>query len=152
MATASLSDNDLAFGRAVLLATDALGMSAEGAIWIRFKDEDRWRFFLITSLFDSMGPREIYLKLNRALVKKLSERETKSFEIFMAGPREAFLRNLRKTIHTPAYASEPFKASVDMNGQATDVWVYRFSDGMDKDLAKKAERRFKKIVNDLLAA
>ena len=152
MAKAALREVDIAFGRAVLLATDALGMSAEGAFWTRFQDEDRWRFFLITSLFDSMGPREIYLRLNMALAKKLSERETREFGLFMASPREAFLKDFPGSICTSIYASEPIKGSLKINGQLADLWIYRFADGMDEKRAKKAERKFKKEVDTLLAA
>ena len=152
MASQGLPENDLAFGRAVLLATDAVGMSAEGAIWIKLRDEGRWRFFLITSLFDSMGPREIYLRLNMALAKKLSERETREFGLFMASPREAFLQDFPGSICTSEYASEPIKSSLKINGQLADLWIYRFAGGMDEKRAKKAERKFKKEVDTLLAA
>ena len=152
MAKAALRKSDIAFGRAVLLATDALGMSAEGAFWTKFQDEDRWRFFLVTSLFDSMGPREIYLRLNTALAKKLSERETREFGLFMASPREAFLREFPKSICTPPYASEPFDASVTISGQPAELCVYRLCKGMDKVRVKSAERKFKKEVRTLLAA
>ena len=152
MAKNEILAEDLAFGRAVLLATDALKMSAEGAFWIKYGGEDRWRYFIVTSLFDSMGPREIYLRLNKALAKKLSEKETKSFDIFMAGPHEAFLRKFPRSVRTAHYASEPFHVSVGVDEKKADVWVYRFARGMDERFTKRTERRFKREVSELLAA
>ena len=60
MAKRKIPPDDLAFGRAVLLATDALKMSAEGAFWIRYSGESRWRYFIVTSLFDSGGSNRGY--------------------------------------------------------------------------------------------
>lgn len=152
MAKSEISTADLAFGRAVLLATDSLRMSAEGAFWIKYRGESEWRYFIVTSLFDSMGPREIYLRLNKALAKKLSEKETKSFDIYMAGPNEAFLRKFPRSLHTPPYASEPFHAPVQLNSKRAEVWIYRFTQGMDESAIGRTERRFKKEVSELEAA
>jgi len=132
VAKAKISPDDLAFGRAVLLATDALKMAAEGAFWIRYVGESRWRYFIVTSLFDTMGPREIYLRLNKALAKKLPEKEMRSFDIFMAGPQEPFLRQFPTEISTAPYASEPFNASVKIDTKKAEVWVYRFAAAASK--------------------
>ena len=96
MAVRSIHAADIAFGRAVLLATDALGLSAEGAFWLYDSEDREWRYFLATSLFNTLGSREIYLRLNQALSKKLSERETQRFQIFMGSPNESLVRAVRK--------------------------------------------------------
>jgi len=79
MAARALSRDDLAFGRAVLLATDTLDMGAEGAFWLRDIDQKEWRFFLVTSLFERLGPTKLYLRLNEFFEKRLSSNEAQDF-------------------------------------------------------------------------
>jgi hypothetical protein len=95
MAALTLSTDDVTFGRAVLLATDALGMRAEGAFWLYDSREVKWRYFLITSLFNSLGSREIYQRLNGALVSEphevrvaLDRENTKALVYRMASPSD----------------------------------------------------------------
>jgi hypothetical protein len=146
MAHSALSGNEIAFGRAVLLATDTLGMSAEGAFWLYDSVDDKWRFFLVTSLLSRMGAREIYSRLNDALAKKLSERETEDFSFYIAAPNEPLITTLRKKVRTDSYASEPvFLAS-------PEAWVYRLTSAIAEDKAKSNQRRFVQMSKDLARA
>src|SRR6185437_3650988 len=111
MASKTISGDELAFGRAVLLATDALGMSAEGAFWLRGKD-GRWSYFLVTSRFNRIGAREMCLRLNWALAKILSNREIQDLTFCIAAPRERIVKDIRRIITTGRYSSEPSATSV----------------------------------------
>src|SRR2546423_11791985 len=119
MVARTVSDADVALGRAILLATDALGMSAEGAFWLYDTREKKWRYFLATSLFRTLGPREIYLRLTQALAKKLSERETREFQMFMGDPNESLVRAVRSAAPTDMYASEPKQVAVSLDREKT---------------------------------
>ena len=145
-----LSRDAVAFGRAVLLATDALGMSAEGAFWIRDAKDKEWNYFLVTSLMTRIGSREIYLKLNDALAKILSEHELNDFTFYIAAPDELLIKKIRKQIKTDSFATDPTSASVAVNGRSMDVEVYRLSKGMKEPSAKKAQRRFRQSYNELM--
>lgn len=152
MAALTLSTDDVTFGRAVLLATDALGMRAEGAFWLYDSREDKWRYFLITSLFNSLGSREIYQRLNGALKKQLSERETRQFQLYIGGPAESLVNAVRATIATDGYASEPHEVRVALDRENTKALVYRMASPSDDRAVRRAKISFRKLSNELIAA
>ena len=151
MASKALSKDDLAFGRVVLLATDVLGLSAEGAFWIRFSRRAEWKFFLVTSLMHTLGPREIYIRLNESLKKQLSDRETKDFNIYIADPGEAVVKKVREYISTERFASDPLKASFKFDDRQADIFVYRMSSDLSPIETRAAKRRFVKISEAVAA-
>ena len=149
MVAKSLSRNKIAFGRAALLATDSVGMSAEGAFWLYDDKEKVWRFFFVTSLFDKIGPREIYLRLNRSLSRKLSAREAKNFAFYISDPKDKFVKELYKHVHTTVHASEAIETSFGANGHRIKAHVYRMAPKMPGEKVKLAQRRFRKLSSEL---
>jgi hypothetical protein len=152
MVTGTLSRDDLAFGRAVLLATDALGMAAEGAFWLRYARSNEWHYFLVTSLLNKIGPREIYLRLNDALAKKLSQREVRTFGFYIAGPRERLVRNVRAHIETDIHSSEPVRHKLSLDSKRAEAWIYRLAGGMKDSEIRLAQRRFRQRSDAVMAA
>lgn len=152
MASKTLSRNDLAFGRAVLLATDSLGMSVEGAFWLH-DDEDRcWRYFLVTSLFDKIQPRTMFQKLNKILTEKLSESETREFSFYIATPNDRFVRVIREQIQTSIQASLPHEITVHINHHKARVYVYRMASKNTESQISKSKRRFDRLYKEVVAA
>lgn len=149
MAAQTLSRDAVAFGRAVLLATDALDMAVEGAFWMYDPEDDQWRFFLVTSLVDRMGPREIYQRLNEAFAKKLSESEARDFTLYIASPADKLVKELRRSFRSGPQVSEPVEIDAKINGEQTPVCAYRLASGLDEDEAKRVQRRFRRRVNEL---
>jgi hypothetical protein len=152
MAAQALPRDNIAFGRAVLLATDALGMSAEGAFWIHDPKDDQWRYFLVTSLFDKLGPREMFLRLNDALTRMLSEREMQEFTLYLASPSEKFIRSVRAQVSTMAHASEPKMARVKIAARRVPAWIYRLASEGDAQQIKLSQRRFRRLCAELQPA
>lgn len=152
MADRLLSENELTLGRAILLATDALGMKAEGALWLRDKEDGGWRYFLVTSLLDTIGPREIFLRLNDALVKQLSQQELENFDFYLAGPREDFFTAIRNLMRTTPYSASATKISLVLHGESVDAVVYRSAPTMDDSSTKTVQRRFRRLHNEMATA
>lgn len=152
MAKEALSDNTVAFGRAVLLATDALDMSAEGAFWLFDRGDKEWRYFLITSLFGRIDPREVYLALNDALAKILSEPETEDFGLYIADPHEGFVASLLDQFETDRYVSEPVRKTVKIDGKRIKAVIYRLAPPLEESEAKRVQRRFRQSCRNLAAA
>jgi hypothetical protein len=151
MAKRPISQNDLALGRVILLATDSIGMNCEGAFWLQ-DQEDGWRFFLVTSLLDTLGPREIYLLLDESLAKKVSRSECEDMAIYIAGPSDYLVNKLGKLIHTSSHSSVARKVSVEDNGSTAEAIVYRLATKMSESATRSAGRRFKKITRQLAGA
>lgn len=152
MAKRVLQDNEIALGRAILLATDAMDMSAEGAFWLYDKGESVWRFFLVTSMFSKIDPREVYSCLDAALSKILSEHEVREQSIFIASPEEKLVKDIQAQINTEPYVSEPVQWKVKIDGRAFDAVVYRLTKDLAKDEIKRVQRRFRKSCRALEAA
>jgi hypothetical protein len=149
MATGPISQDELALGRVILLATDSIGMDCEGACWL-YDQEDGWRFYLITSLLASLGPREIYLLLEESLAKKVSRAECSNIAIYIATPNDYLVKKIGKLIQTDAYSTVPRKISFDHDGSAADAIVYRLSAKMSESATRSAGRRFKKMSRQLV--
>ncbi len=144
MAKRLLSNNEIAFGRAILLATDSLDMSTEGAFWLYDEEDDEWRYFLVTSLFGRIDPREIYACLNEALAKKLSEHETEDFNLYITDSNDKLVVGLREHIKTGPYVSEPKETTISIDGKNVAAWVYRLTSRLEQSEAKRAQRRFRR--------
>ena len=147
-----ISQNDLGFGRAVLLATDTLGMSVEGAFWLYDSEAKDWQFYLVTSLLDRIGPRKIYMRLDKALQQKLSEHEIESFSFFIASPREMLVKTMRKKVKTGPHASAPVESGLALNGEKLHAVVYRMASGLSEPQLSTAQRRFSRLYNQLVPA
>ena len=152
MASRILSQDDIALGRAVLLATEALSMNAEGALWLYDRKDDEWRYFLITSIFDRLDPREVYLCLNEALSKILSAKEASDLRLYIAAPSESMVTQLQKQIRTGAHVSEPQKKTVTIDGIRMQAFVYRLAARLETDQAKRTQRRFRRSCREVAAA
>jgi hypothetical protein len=152
MAQKAISPEKLNLGRAILLATDALGMKCEGAFWLYDGTDKEWRFFLVTSFLEHMGPRQIYLKLEEALFKKLSERELEGFRIFICAPDSSIAKMLRRKMQTDINASKPERISVKVSGAITSAIVYRLALPLDERVVLRAQRNFRRISAEVAAA
>ena len=134
MAARTIPADEIAFGRALLLVTDALGMRAEGAFWLYDSREDKWRYFLITSLFNSLGSREIYLR-----------------QVHITQLRTA-VNAVRAAVTTDIYASVPRTVPVNLDRERTKAIVYRLADPADARRVRLAKARFRKLSNEMRAA
>jgi hypothetical protein len=149
MAKRSISQDELALGRVILLATDSIGMGCEGALWL-YDQEDGWRFYLVTSLLDTLGPREIYLLLEDVLAKKVSRAECEDIGIYIANPSDYLVKKIGKLIHTRAYSTVPHEISFEDGGATTDAIVYRLAAQMSESATRSAGRRFRKMSRQLV--
>ncbi|MGF1629156.1 MAG: hypothetical protein ACFCUT_06765 [Kiloniellaceae bacterium] len=152
MAAGALSRDKVAFGRAVLLATDSVGLSPEGAFWIWDAEEARWDYFLVTSLFDELGGRELYLRLFKVLKEKLSEVETRDFTFYIAGPDEGLIKKVRDQVATSDHVSEPKSVEFDLEGKRTKVVAYRMAGGHGEKSVRRAKRVFRRLSDEFVAA
>lgn len=152
MAARALSRDELAFGRAVLLATDSVGLSPEGAFWLWDSEKRRWDYFLVTSMFNRIGAREMYLRLHDVLREKLSDVEAREFTFYIADPNEALIGEVKKLVATKGYVSEPQHFDLTLDGRNTKVVVYRMAGELRGKSAERAERVFRILSDEFVAA
>lgn len=95
MATQPLTEELLSAGRKFLATTDELRVGAEGAAWLFDPVDENWRFFLVTSLIDELGPRELYETLSKVFRKVMPELPISMFAVYLASPSDKPFRVLR---------------------------------------------------------
>jgi hypothetical protein len=152
MAEKALPRHALTFGRAVLLASDAAGMKPEGAFWLHDSQDGEWRYFLVSSLLERIGSREIFLKLGQALEHRLSQQELENFSFLIVSPNDGIVKAVRKQIRTTAINSESAEVSVAFRGARLSAHVYRLAAGMDERARETTVRRFRREFNELQLA
>lgn len=152
MAVKALSGNDLALGRAVLLATDSLGMSVEGAFWLYDDEDKQWRYFLITSLFHKIKPRTMFQKLDRIIQEKLSKHEARELDLYIAAPNDKFVGFIRRQIRTSIQASEPHEMEVQINDHIVHAYIYRMASKNSERENSRNKRRFDRLYREVVAA
>ncbi|WP_406238217.1 hypothetical protein ACF3NX_12700 [Acetobacter orientalis] len=141
-------------GYELLEKTDAFGFNAIGAGWYKSAPEGRWRFFLVTPMIDSRGPKWVYDRLMSALRVVKIPRGIKPLEIHLASPREERFYDLRKKLRIP---DMPKTAEVNLFHAHGDdlerlgiyaIVLYRMGD-MDPragDTARIFDSRVKKLL------
>lgn len=143
-------------GYELLRKTDDLGFDAVGAGWYQAEEEGRWRFFLVTPMIDSKGPRWVYDQLMTALrVIKIPD-GIKPLEIHLVSPREERFYDLRKRLHVPTYPQDGKRDLFHAHGPDIEklgiyaIVLYRMKD-MD-NRAGDIARQFAAKVRELEAA
>jgi len=152
MAQDKIETDKLVLGRLILLATDSVGMACEGAFWLFHPEDRQWRFYIITSLLETVGPRVIYLFLNNILEKKLSAEETNEIDLYIGSPSDHLVKNLRKQIRTDTNSTFPHELEVDVEGTLCPAIVYRLAPRMSEHATRTAGRRFKKMSREVVGA
>ena len=138
----------------LLQKTDAIGFNAIGAGWYRATGSERWRYFLITPMIDSKGPKWVYERLMDALRVLEFPEGIKPLEIHLVSPRESRFYNLKKRLQVPQMSGNKnlFHASDrsvrDFGIDA--IVIYRLND--DDRRAGDTARAFDTNVRKLLAA
>ncbi|MBR0560037.1 hypothetical protein [Neokomagataea anthophila] len=138
----------------LLQKTDDIGFNASGAGWYRPTDSKRWRYFLITPMIDSKGPKWVYERLMDALrVLKFPE-GIKPLEIHLVSPRESRFYDLKNRLQVPNVIGDKnlFHASDDSvrDYGIEAIVIYRLRN--ENNRAGDTARIFEAKVKELLAA
>lgn len=154
----TLNFERLRAGYELLRKTDALSFNAIGAGWYQSSHEGRWRFFLVTPMIDSKGPKWVYSRLLAALRVMKIPPGIKPLEIHLVSPREERFYNLHKKLNIPDLP-EPreFKERNLFHAHRDDtnrlgihaIIIYRMK-GMDRH-ARNTARKFDRKVRELRA-
>lgn len=101
MAQGTISGDALRLGWKAVQAMDRVDLKPEGVFWLYDEPSERWRFYVITSLFETCGPWLLYFRLDAVMPALLSAHEWEAIDCFLGSPRERIVESLRD-----AYGSE----------------------------------------------
>jgi hypothetical protein len=112
-------------GRRCLAIMDDIGLVPEGVFWLFDDEEQRWRFYVVTSLFDYLGPWKLYFRLNDAMPRRLAPGEWDSLACFLGSPEDRMAAALREAVQSAGECACPQLVAVESpDGDATAL-VYR---------------------------
>jgi hypothetical protein len=126
MVSNTLTEEQIKAGEALIKEADASKMKIEAALWFYFQDQESWKLMLSIKGLEQEGPKSVYNKLQKIIVKaKIKENLTLS-EIALAKPKAPLLDLLKIAVHTrPGISGIRFTGNV-INGQLIpDAYIYR---------------------------
>ena len=147
-----LSDDLIQAGSALLAMTDTLSMRAQGAMWVYDHSLLDWRFYLVTSLVDTLGRRRTYRFLLDAF-ERLEMPDAMTVEdVHLGSPNDPFFITLSYAIHVAGNGFARFW-NCTINDVAFDGGIYRSvaASPNDRD-AGKIEKLFRSKVRKLAKA
>jgi hypothetical protein len=149
MARVDLPEELKAAGRKLLETTDALLMQAQGAMWVYSHLLNEWRYYLVTSLVDSIGRRKTYRLLLDAFERVELPKEMTVEDVYLGSPSDEFFRLVSSIVRVETGATAAFRNCL-FNETPFDGVVYRSVQEIPTEReAEQIEKRFQKRVKDL---
>jgi hypothetical protein len=155
-----LSEELIEAGYRLLFVTDVLKMRAQGAMWIYRHELNDWRYYLVTSLVDTIGRRETYKLLLRIFAAPgatgFFPKELTIEDIHLGSPADEYFQKISAAVAglrllPPTGKNKATFKDCVINGIKFDGIIYRAvptSPVSDKE-ARKIEQGFVQSVQDV---
>lgn len=135
-------------GGQLLSKTDALGLEAQGAMWVYSHALEDWRFYLVTSLVDTIGRKKTYRLLLECFSHLKLPQEMTIEDVHLGSPHEQFFKMVSGAIMVDG--GRAFVNDCYINGISFDGVIYRSVRPIPSEQeAKRIERQFTKRVKEL---
>jgi hypothetical protein len=149
-----LSEELIEAGRQLLLATDGLNLQAQGAMWIYSHELGDWRYYLVTSLVDTVGRRETYKYLIRifdaAEPKGLFPKELTVQDIHLGSPADEYFQRISSgvsVVQGPVQVKDCIINGIKFDGVIYRAVTHVPSSGEARKIEKQFSRKMKGILD-----
>ncbi|MFI0416568.1 MAG: hypothetical protein ACH255_20820 [Candidatus Thiodiazotropha sp.] len=124
----SLTEELIKAGEALLKEADASNFKIDAALWFYFADQEAWKLLLHIKEVEKEGPKHIYNRLQKLLVKAKIKEDLPLSEIALSKPKAPLLNLLKIAVRTgPGISGIRFTGNV-INGQLIpDAYIYRLT-------------------------
>lgn len=128
MVNNNLTDERIKAGESLIREADTSKLIIEAALWFYFQEKGYWKLMLSIKGVEQEGPKSIYNKLQKILVKANIKDSLPLSEIVLAKPRAPLLELLKIAVRTgPGISNIRFTENV-INGQLIpDAYIYRLT-------------------------
>jgi hypothetical protein len=153
MARSSLSPDLKAAGSDLLAATDRLGLQAQGAMWLYDHALSDWRYYLVTSLVDTIGRRKTYGLLLDIFEANSFPKEMTVDDVYLGSPNDPLFKHISGFFRVPDNfrMGPPEVEDLSLEGTSFNAVFYRaVVEVPSAEEAEKINKRFAKHVKDLL--
>ena len=148
MARDHLSERMRQGGAALLATTDDLAMQAQGALWLFDHDLEDWRYYLVTSLVDTLGRRKTYRLLIEAFECSNLPQDMTVEDVHLVNPMDPVFQFVSKTLRADDGIIE--LSDFIVSDISFDAVIYRTLRTMPTSReAASIEKRFSKRVQEL---
>jgi hypothetical protein len=148
MARNNLPQELIDAGQQLLATTDALDMQAQGAMWIFDHVLQDWRFYLVTSLVDTLGRRKTYGLLLDAFESVSLPRDMTIEDVHLGSPSDELFRFISSFIRAENGVTK-FENCM-FNNMRFDGVIYRsVVETPTQSQSERIQKRFSKRVKDL---
>jgi hypothetical protein len=146
-----LSEDLKQAGLQVLSATDELGMQAQAAMWVYNHALQDWRYYLVTSLVDTIGRRKTYRLLLEIFERIDLPKEMTIEDVYLGSPSDPFFKVVSQLVHVDSARLE-FQ-NCKFNDIMFDGIIFRSLREIPSDKqAAQIEKKFSRKVKDLVAS
>lgn len=127
MVAATLTDDLIADGAALLAKIDASDLRVDAAFWCHFEDTSGYALVLSVKRIESTGPRLVYRMLQRMMSKQPKPKVLNLDDVTLAKPDAVLLRVIRSLVNTGGQGTHGMRfMNCKINGiPITDVHIYR---------------------------
>jgi hypothetical protein len=128
MVARTLVDRDIRGGHSLLESLDQNKVPVSAALWFYDREEDAYRLFLATSVYDSEGPLKAYRGVQDVLDRLPEDTRPSLTDINIVSPSDETIVAIRTAIKTPtppAISGIRFSRNLVNNLYVDDAWIYR---------------------------
>ena len=128
MVARTLVDRDIEAGRLLIEALDRENVPVSAALWFYDREEDGYRLFLATSVYDDQGPLEAYGVVHDFLDKLPEDKRPDLVDINIVSPMDETVVAIRTAVKTPPppdISGIRFSRNYVKDVYVDDAWIYR---------------------------
>ena len=127
MVKLTLSDNMIKAGEKLIQKLDEGGILPDAAFWLYFPDIQKWKLVLAEVKLGTLGPKEIYKKIQGMMSSLAEEIGNISLDdVALAKPQAPIVALLRMAIRTgPGISGIRFTGNVINGTLVEDAYIYR---------------------------
>lgn len=147
MAREHLSEELKAAGLSFLQAADEIGLSPQGAMWIRSHALQDWRYYLVSSLVDTAGRRKAYQLLIRAFEVGEFPKSMTIEDVHLGSPNDPLFQKISRVLEVDnAIANIGLFQYEDLS---LSVIIYRSMKAPPSEReARAVEKRFERTLRE----
>lgn len=128
MVARTLVESDIEGGKLLVEQLDFGNVPLSAALWFYDREEECYRLFLATKVYDDRGPLEAYRVVQEFLKKLPEEHRLSLTDINIVSPSDETIVAIKQAVQTPPapdISGIRFSRNLVNNVYVDDAWIYR---------------------------
>ncbi len=125
MDKATLVTKDINAGKNLVNFLEKKGIEIAAALWYYSEESEVWRLMIATPLYDNLGPKEIYEKIQSILNEAGVSPRISIIDVTIVSPKDEIIRDIRSAVKIRSNEGVRFSRSVLGRSYIYDALIYR---------------------------